>query len=99
MRLQDIESIFAKRGKILGGMLLLQPNAALDFLEECNRAEFKVVGVEGFKINGNKIQPFQEHSNDIADTNYTPEEFFAETKRFLFVRNALDLWFEVVIIE
>jgi hypothetical protein len=42
------------------------------------------------------VQPFQEHSNDIAYEEMTDDDFVATSLDFINERKALDLWFEVV---
>ena len=99
MKVQDVRAKFATKGKRFGGVFLLQPSDALDFIEAPQRAGLHLLGVEGFRLPGNKIQPFQEHSNDMADTNATQEQFYQETKKFIRDRKDNDLWFEVVVVD
>jgi hypothetical protein len=99
MSLQTITKQFEEKSIRVGDMFLFRPSDALDFIEACYREKLQLLGVEGFKLVGNKIQPFQEHSNDIADAMISQNEFYEQTRKFIEKRGELDLWFEVVVIE
>ena len=66
---------------------------AIQFVKTCKEQGIVVLGIEGFKIFGQHIQPFQEHSldfeNDIKDSHET-------TVKFLEDRKDTELWFEIV---
>ena len=93
MQLTHIEKRFEKRALIRGGVFLLSPGDAIQFVKDCKEQGIAVLGIEGFKIFGQKIQPFQEHSLDFEDV---VEDSHDITIKFLEERKDTGLWFEIV---
>ena len=67
MKLTYIEKSFEKRALIKGGVFLLRPDDAIQFVKACKQQGIAILGIEGFKIFGQRIQPFQEHSLDFEE--------------------------------
>ena len=93
MKLTHIEKNFEKRALIKGGVFLLRPDDAIQFVKACKEQGIAVLGIEGFKIFGQHIQPFQEHSLDFDDVIEDSHETII---KFLEEREDTDLWFEIV---
>ena len=93
MHLDWIEKQFEAVGKVVGGVFLLPPQEALRFVEVCEQAGVAILGVEGFKWFGERIQPQQEHSFDLLGPTEGSHEY---THRFIAERIDSELWFEVV---
>jgi hypothetical protein len=92
MNLTNIEKQFANEALIRGGVFLLSATDALRFVDACEQKGEDILGVEGFKVFGEKIQPFQEHSFDLYGKK---ENTHAITKEFIRQRINSDIWFEV----
>ena len=93
MKLTHIEKSFEKRALIRGGVFLLKPDDAIQFVKACQEQGIAVLGIEGFKIFGQHIQPFQEHSLDFEEVI---EDSHETTMKFLEDRKDTGLWFEIV---
>ena len=93
MKLTQIEKHFENLALIRGGVFLLRPADAMQFVNTCKEQGIAVLGVEGFKVFGENIQPFQEHSIDFEGVI---EDAHEATVQFLQDRQDTGLWFEVV---
>ncbi len=92
MNLTSMQKQFEHVGLIRGSIFLLSASDTLRFVDECERNGVDLLGVEGFKLFGDKIQPFQEHSFDL---NGKKEKNHALVKEFIRQRVNSDIWFEV----
>ena len=72
---------------------MLRPVDAMQFVNTCKEQGIAVLGIEGFQIFGEKIQPFQEHSIDFEGVIEHSQE---ATVKFLAERKDTGLWFEIV---
>ena len=88
-----MEKLFEPVALIRGGVFLLKAEDALRFVEECEQRRVAILGVEGFRLLEQMIQPFQEHSFDLERVN---PESHKITKDFIANRLDQNLWFEVV---
>ncbi len=93
MILTELEKRFEPVALIRGSVFLLSAADALRFVEECERKGVDILGVEGFKVFGQKIQPQQEHSFDLDGKR---ERNHAIAKEFIQRRINSDIWFEVI---
>jgi len=93
VKLTHIEKSFEKRALIKGGVFLLRPDDAIQFVKACKEQGISVLGIEGFKIFGQHIQPFQKHSLDFDDVIEDSHETII---KFLEEREDTELWFEIV---
>lgn len=66
-----ILSEFRKRGMVSGGCLYVRPDVALECLDRCAELSFAVLGLEGFILRGEQIEPRMEL---IADWSLVPVE-------------------------
>ena len=92
MKLTQLEREFTDIAMLVGGVFLLRVEDALVFVERHRSANIPILGLDGFRIlNGDKIQPLQEHCLDIegGDTH-------GVAAAFLKSRLGESLWFEVV---
>ena len=93
MKLTQVEKRFENLALIRGGVFLLSPADAMQFVNTCKEQGIAVLGVEGFKVCGETIQPFQEHSLDFAGVI---EDSHEATVQFLQDRKDTGLWFEII---
>ena len=93
MTLTNMQKRFEHVALIRGGaVFLLSAADALRLVAECERNGVDILGVDGFKVFGEKIQPFQEHSFDLHGNKGNTH---AITRQFLLERINADIWFEV----
>ncbi|KAA3609492.1 MAG: hypothetical protein DWQ01_09165 [Planctomycetota bacterium] len=93
MQLTKLEEQFKTIAVIRGGVFLLRPKDAIRFVEACRDAGVGIGGLEGFKVEGDRIQPLQEHSVDYCGSDRKNHE---ASLTFLSSREGKDIWFEVV---
>jgi hypothetical protein len=72
---KELESEFESRGVRRGGILLLEPPDALELVARAPAAHIRILGIDGFRLGPDWIQPDQDHSvdftrepNDVPDT-------------------------------
>jgi hypothetical protein len=92
MILTVIQQQFASVASVRGSVFLLSASDALRYVHECERHGVDILGVEGFKVFGEKIQPFQEHSFDLYGQKTNSH---AIANAFIEQRVNSDIWFEV----
>src|SRR4051812_32120499 len=92
-RLNAFEKKFETAGRLIGSVFVLRPADALQFVSTCERAGAPILGVEGFRMLGDKIQPDQEHGFDLEGRTEGSHDF---ARQFIAQRLYTDLWFEVV---
>ena len=66
MALNKIEQLFAARAIIRPGTFLLKPIDAIEFLNECQKQQIRILGVDAFYLIEEKIQPSLLHSADFT---------------------------------
>ena len=93
MKLTELEERFRNVALIRGGVFLLSTADALRFVNACQRAGVRISGIEGFRVDGERIQPLQEHS---VDYHQSQEGNHEDGAAFLISRHGEELWFEVV---
>jgi RHS repeat-associated protein len=92
MSLTKMQEQFAQVALRRGSVFLLSASDSLRFVDECERNGVDILGVEGFKVFGEKIQPVQEHSFDMRGEKTNNH---AIAREFIQQRVHLDIWFEV----
>lgn len=96
MAVQDLEREFADRAIGRHGIMLLRPADAAEYVARCAEHGIDVLGIDGFRLDGDSIQPLMEHSIDLSSAPATgnPNHMAGN---FLATRIDSGLWFEVVI--
>lgn len=69
--MNDVELLFKDRALIKGGLMLFSKNDAVQFIRECHKQKIKILGIDSFRLIGDKIQPSLENSIDFSVTNET----------------------------
>jgi len=74
---------FKDKGHQHGGVLAFPPEVALAIINRLEEAGVEVLGIDGFKIGPDWIQPFMEHSIDFeyAEKNWDRARKFLEEKK------------------
>ena len=83
---------FKAKGHQHGGVLAFSPEIALSIVSRLEEAGVDVLGIDGFKIGQDSIQPFMEHS---INFEYS-EENWSRARKFLQEKKDLGLVFEIV---
>lgn len=96
--LQDVKKEFADRTLDRHGIRLLRASDAAEYVSRCAEHGIDILGIDGFLVNDDKLQPMMEHSLDL--TILGPPGG-ADRKAMSFLQRYLDseLWFEVVVEE
>jgi hypothetical protein len=94
--IQNLEKQFADRAINRHGLKLLRPADAAEYVARCAEHGIEVLGIDGFRVDSESIQPMLEHS---VDFSLLPSQgrHHLEATDFLTARLNLDLWFEVVV--
>jgi hypothetical protein len=87
------EKLFLMSGRQIGSVFVLPPEAAIQMIQYCLSNGIDVLGIEGFRVIEDRIQPQQEHSCDFDEDVSQRNE---QLTQFLTRRLETDLWFEVV---
>ncbi len=68
-----------------GGLLLIAAEDAPAFLDGCARQRVRVLGIEGFHLEGNSVTPVMNALADFStlDTAYSVEASIIDARRFL----------------
>lgn len=100
MKLTSVEQQFLGKAKCIGGVFLLAPPDALEFIEANRKVGVPISGIEGFFIHDeDRIQPSQDHtvdfSIDIENSHDLASQFIDERRQ---LENPLgkELYFEVM---
>jgi hypothetical protein len=94
--MESIEQEFAAKGVRRGSILLFKPKDALDMVRRCQEEGIEVLGLDGFKLTEQTIQPVMEQSIDLSFPR-DPDTGWRRAESFLATRLDSDLYFEVVI--
>lgn len=65
--LHPLEGEFLQRGKRIGGVFVLPPDAARDLVARAREENIPVLGVDAFRFVGGAIQPLMEESANYSD--------------------------------
>lgn len=77
-------------------LILFEPAEALALIEFGREREWEFLGIDGFKLTGEFIQPFQEHSVDFTNGIYNGGNEYDFGVKFIRDRENLGLHFELV---
>jgi hypothetical protein len=94
--MEPVEQEFAAKGIRRGSILLFKPQDALDMVRRCQEEGIEVLGLDGFKLTEQTIQPVMEQSIDLSFPR-DPGAGWRRAESFLATRLDSDLYFEVVI--
>lgn len=80
---------------VFGGLILFPEKSAVDFIKLCKNNSIKILGIDGFHIIGNKIQPDQNHTSEDY-VIFSINEAYEKALEFIKIRKNSGLWFEIV---
>lgn len=91
---------FESRAVVHGGVAVLPPGVALEFVRDCRKRRLELVAVEGFRLLPNEgIQPDMANSLMLFREMYEPwtlDQQFDAVEQFLEARLGADLFFDVI---
>jgi hypothetical protein len=61
-----VEKVFKSKAVIKGGIMLFPKDVAIQFIENCRTEGISILGIDGFYVTGDKIQPSQDDSIDFS---------------------------------
>ncbi len=93
MTRDELEHHFASRARRVGGLLLLAPDTALEFVQRAREARIRVLGIEGFRAAGGRIEPLLD---EIADWS-THSDGWQPSIDFLTDRRSIETLFEITL--
>ncbi|MEK7528605.1 MAG: hypothetical protein AAB592_02480 [Patescibacteria group bacterium] len=79
------------------GLYLYSKSDALQFIEACKKENVKILGLDGFFLFGEKVQPSIENSVDYSSIIHThqPKDIYSAALKFLETKDE-KLFFEIV---
>ncbi len=101
LKLTQLEKKFLNKGILRYGILILTPLVAQDFIIEANNNSYKILGIDGFFMFGDKIQPSMEfstdYSEDLDNVAFKKALEFIEQNKNIKDANGNQLYFEVTV--
>lgn len=92
----EVERRFAHRSVGTGKTIVLASPVAIEMIEACSDAGFRILGLDAFRKVGERIQPIIEESVDFT-TQYRKEtDSWGEARAFIEKRIERCFYFEVV---
>lgn len=91
--MEEILRKFESKGIVRGGILFLRSAEARELVHECEKVGARILGIDAFKLGELTTQPLMEHSitfNDLHGNHAYADSFLRD-------REALDLFFEIVV--
>jgi hypothetical protein len=92
--MNKVEKIFIAKALERGGLFLYSRENAIAFVKACNKEQIRLLGIDGFSLTGNSIQPDLQHSIDFSSL-FFEGDVCKKAIDFLETRSD-DLFFEVV---
>jgi hypothetical protein len=95
---KQLEAEFSPKGVLDAGILLLQPNDAIDLVRRCRDQLVPILGIDAFRLGPARTQPILEDSIDFSSASVSLEGPNAWRRAELFLQDRLrkDLFFEIV---
>ena len=90
---EDLRAEFEPRGQVRGRILVLDPATAIELVAAAQAGGVRVLGVDGFRVSAEGIQPLQECDLNVEDA----AEPYETTRTFLERFVGGDVMFEVAL--
>lgn len=93
-----IERDFIERGKATqrNGIVLLSKFDAIDFIKQCEEYSISILGIDGFHLRGETIQPSLDNSIDFSSRSHGSNiDIYKESVAFITDRRT-ELFYEVI---
>jgi len=95
-KMNKVEKQFIDKGIFRNNILLLTKSVAIDFVDECKKNKFLILGIDSFILFNEKIQPSLENSvdytidkmgNPLDMKDLLSEDFYKKAKMFIKEKN------------
>jgi len=98
--MNKVENEFIEKGAVImrpsGKWFVMSKENSMEFVEACKKESIGILGIDGFYLVEQGIQPSMENSIDFSDWNYKgSKDSHYEAIKFLRERDE-DLYFEIV---
>jgi hypothetical protein len=90
-----IEILFKEKFLQRGGVTLLSKTDTVQFIRECSKDDIRILGIDGFLLVGDKIQPSLENSIDFTASYAKRDNIYEQALNFVDPIDA-QYYFEVV---
>ena len=94
--MNSIDEEFKHLSMVLGNTLILRPRDAMAFVRKCQERNVRVLGIDGFHLKGEAIQPDMGESIDLSQPPYRGQDCWKLAEKFLTQRLESSLHFEIV---
>ena len=97
-QMNKIERNFLDTGKAKerNGIILFSKTDALDFIRQCEKDSIDILGIDGFYLKGDNIQPSSENSIDFSSGNSkTVTDVYNQSLDFISKREN-ELFYEII---
>lgn len=99
--MDPLELEFKDRVILHRQLVLFRANDAIDFVRRCRELNRSILGIDGFRVSNEFIQPFMEYSVDYSSIAWQTahdgsEDIWQEAENFIMKHSELGLVFEVV---
>lgn len=92
--MNKVEEIFIEKAVERGGLFLYSRENAIAFVKACKNEKIHLLGMDGFFLTNNRIQPSLEDSLDFSSL-FFQEDVYEKAIDFLEIRSD-DLFFEII---
>lgn len=94
----NLEQKFIDKAEVRGNLVLFLPEIAIAFINESEKNKIKILGVDGFYLTPETIQPSIEHSIDLSSYFEKKDQrmVYKIARDFILERANQTLYFEVV---
>jgi hypothetical protein len=96
--MNKVKKVFVSKGIIQpGGWFILSKSDAMDFVSACKKENIVILGIDGFFLFSDGIQPSIEHSVDFSTNHYMQKTDSIYNDAIEFLKNTNEnLFFEIV---
>lgn len=81
--MNKVENLFKDKALVRGSVMLLSKNDAIEFIQQCEKEGIRILGVDGFLLIGDRIQPSLENSRDFTTQNAMNKSIFKDAFDFV----------------
>ncbi|HSH04925.1 MAG TPA: hypothetical protein VLL52_20595 [Anaerolineae bacterium] len=93
----EVEKSFLRFKVTKGNSLILNPIHANEFLDECEKLGYIILGIDSFFVSNKVTRPSLENSLDFTNYKFaTKDEMYAFARKFVEQRKNLNLRFEII---
>lgn len=94
-----VEQLFSVKSVVQSQILILKPQDAIAFIDECEKLHYQIFGMDAFFIREEGIQPSSEDSLDFTagyEPKVEPKDRYEFCRKFIAEKESKGLCFEIV---